>query len=322
MLTRRVARHRGSVATSIAEVRAGSFTGLVSRRSFKSTSTLSLIFRDCLLSPLIHHNYHTNTTSRIASRNLVTSSSGFFFGKGLCLDQRHLVRIACDGRACDVAGRSSSHDQRSDKNPWRRGGRLEDPDAHRQQATSIFETLVVAMSRPLAPVPANDFVLPVPASPSDSSQAGRRSTESSWSQRSRRSSDKRPPPHQKPLRGVWRHTIGIILLLSTVILWTASNFLASVGFTDGILFAVCTDKLIRRPFLQMIVTPNHTLSLMSIHHSSLFCCSWLLRGDYGPAAGLYKALFEDMLGPPTICLSWNRKSKPLLNLTMRAAMKK
>lgn len=29
--------------------------------------------------------------------------------------------------------------------------------------------------------------------------------------------------------GVARHTLGIILLLATVILWTASSFLASVG---------------------------------------------------------------------------------------------
>lgn len=46
------------------------------------------------------------------------------------------------------------------------------------------------------------------------------------------SSHKTPPPHQKPLRGVWRHTIGIILLLATVVLWTASNFLASTIFAD------------------------------------------------------------------------------------------
>ncbi|KAF6231575.1 hypothetical protein HO173_010327 [Letharia columbiana] len=88
------------------------------------------------------------------------------------------------------------------------------------------------MSQPLAPVPADDFVLPVPNSRSEDSQAGRRSTDSSWSQRSRMSSHKTPPPHQKPLRGVWRHTIGIILLLATVVLWTASNFLASTIFAD------------------------------------------------------------------------------------------
>jgi hypothetical protein len=28
----------------------------------------------------------------------------------------------------------------------------------------------------------------------------------------------------------WRHTLGIVLLLVTVVLWTTSNFLASVSF--------------------------------------------------------------------------------------------
>ncbi|CAD6593779.1 MAG: hypothetical protein ASARMPREDX12_007631 [Alectoria sarmentosa] len=88
------------------------------------------------------------------------------------------------------------------------------------------------MIRPPAPVPTDEFVLPLPNSRSEDSQADRRSTDSSWSQRSRRSSVKRPPPHQIPLRGVWRHTIGTILLLATVVLWTASNFLASTIFAD------------------------------------------------------------------------------------------
>ena len=35
-------------------------------------------------------------------------------------------------------------------------------------------------------------------------------------------------PSQKKKLNKWRHTLGIILLLSTVFLWTASNFLASV----------------------------------------------------------------------------------------------
>ena len=32
--------------------------------------------------------------------------------------------------------------------------------------------------------------------------------------------------------GVARHTLGILLLLATVVLWTASNFLASVSFLE------------------------------------------------------------------------------------------
>jgi solute carrier family 35 protein F5 len=37
----------------------------------------------------------------------------------------------------------------------------------------------------------------------------------------------------KTPRGRWRHTLGIILLLATVFLWTASNFLASTIFADN-----------------------------------------------------------------------------------------
>ncbi|KAL2357455.1 hypothetical protein BJ546DRAFT_836026 [Cryomyces antarcticus] len=51
------------------------------------------------------------------------------------------------------------------------------------------------------------------------------------------------PPSVSPAPGVqrgdatklsakWRHTVGIILLLTTVVLWTASNFLASVRFKN------------------------------------------------------------------------------------------
>ena len=112
-------------------------------------------------------------------------------------------------------------------------GRLGDPDAEQEDSTFILENLRVAMSPSLAPVPADNLVLPVPTLRSEHSQAVRRSTDSSWSQRSRTGSDKTPPPQQNSLTGVWRHTIGIVLLLATVILWTASNFLASVGVTVG-----------------------------------------------------------------------------------------
>ncbi|KAF2490142.1 vacuolar membrane protein [Lophium mytilinum] len=38
---------------------------------------------------------------------------------------------------------------------------------------------------------------------------------------------------KQPQPGRWRHTVGIILLLATVFLWTASNFLASTIFADN-----------------------------------------------------------------------------------------
>ena len=200
---------------------------------------------------------------------------------------------------------------------------LKDPDEDQQQATAILEKPggKVAMSGPLAPVPADDFVLPVPTSQLEDQQAGKRSTDSSWSQRSRNSADKRHPRYQEPLHGVWRHTIGIILLLATVILWTASNFLASVGFFEGTHVAIHTNGLNCRPFLQTIATPNHTSSLMSIHHSSLSCCYRLLQDGYGPAMDLYKVPFEDT-GPPIICLWLKRKSKHSCSLMMREAFKK
>lgn len=66
----------------------------------------------------------------------------------------------------------------------------------------------------------------------EDSHAGEGPMDSSLSLSSRRSSGRRPPSHQRPDRRVWRHTIGIILLLATVVLWTASNFLASTIFAD------------------------------------------------------------------------------------------
>ena len=97
------------------------------------------------------------------------------------------------------------------------------------------------MSESLVMVPTDNFGLPVSTSGSDHTQRVRRSTDSSWSQRSREVSDKRNALHQNSLRGIWRHTIGIVLLLATVILWTASNFLASVGVFKGKQVATWTD---------------------------------------------------------------------------------
>ncbi|KAL8675018.1 MAG: hypothetical protein Q9168_000613 [Polycauliona sp. 1 TL-2023] len=41
-----------------------------------------------------------------------------------------------------------------------------------------------------------------------------------------------PPPPRSHFAGIGRHTLGILLLLTTVFLWTASNFLASTIFAD------------------------------------------------------------------------------------------
>ena len=42
------------------------------------------------------------------------------------------------------------------------------------------------------------------------------------------------PMPRSHFAGVGRHTLGIILLLTTVFLWTASNFLASVSNIDAL----------------------------------------------------------------------------------------
>lgn len=94
------------------------------------------------------------------------------------------------------------------------------------KATSKLEGPVAAMSGPLAPVPADDFVLPVPKMYTEDPEEARRSVDSARSQHFY--DERNPSSPKKPLRSVWRHTIGIILLLATVVLWTASNFLASV----------------------------------------------------------------------------------------------
>ena len=82
------------------------------------------------------------------------------------------------------------------------------------------------MSGPSAPVPADEFVLPLPAAQDESTKPLRRSTDSLHSGIY---SAKPSQGGQKPARKVWRHTVGIALLLATVVMWTASNFLASVG---------------------------------------------------------------------------------------------
>lgn len=82
------------------------------------------------------------------------------------------------------------------------------------------------MNGPVPPVPADDFILPTPKSQAETVAVNRNSTDSS---RSQERSEQTLTDEKTGLRGVWRHTIGITLLLATVILWTASNFLASVG---------------------------------------------------------------------------------------------
>ena len=86
---------------------------------------------------------------------------------------------------------------------------------------------VAIMSGLAHPVPPDEFVLPIPAS--SSGEPVETSRESTDARGLRRSFHETSDDSKKAFLGVWRHTIGIILVLVTVVLWTASNFLASVG---------------------------------------------------------------------------------------------
>jgi hypothetical protein len=83
----------------------------------------------------------------------------------------------------------------------------------------------------------------------------------------------------------WRHPAGISLLLVTVVLWTTSNFLASVSwiFSYGPwkwLGGRDADGTRHRRFLRIILTQSRFFSLLSIRLSlSSRCCrSWRNSG--------------------------------------------
>lgn len=152
------------------------------------------------------------------------------------------------------------------------------------------------MSGPSAPVPADEFILPFPAAHDESTEPLRRSTDSSHSGTY---FAKPSQGGQKPARKVWRHTVGIALLLATVVMWTASNFLASVG-CHHVWSKVAEDT--NGPSRQSsptTVTPNPTSSLISIHLSSPFYSYLSPQNDYGPVEDLLKELFMGKAVLPT-----------------------
>ncbi|KAI9698728.1 MAG: hypothetical protein M1836_003838 [Candelina mexicana] len=83
---------------------------------------------------------------------------------------------------------------------------------------------------PAAPATANDFAIPDNHEENNLPEPGRISTSSD---RSQVSATKPGRQNGRRLGGVGRHTLGIILLLTTVFLWTASSFLASTMFADN-----------------------------------------------------------------------------------------
>ena len=140
----------------------------------------------------------------------------------------------------------------------------------------------------MPPVPADEFVLPLPAAHDESTEPLRRSTDSSHS---RTYSTKPSQGGQKPARKVWRHTVGIALLLATVVMWTASNFLASVGLNHAwFKVAEDTNGPLPRQSSPTIVTLNPTSSLISIRLSSLSYLYLSPQNDCGLVEDLFKEL--------------------------------
>lgn len=84
------------------------------------------------------------------------------------------------------------------------------------------------MSVPVTQIPVDDFIQPISASTLERVETARIATSanSSTSQIRAVKSDR---SNQVSIPKFARHTLGILLLLVTVVLWTASNFLASVG---------------------------------------------------------------------------------------------
>lgn len=102
-------------------------------------------------------------------------------------------------------------------------------DSHARRHSEGFRPgrSVTTMSVPLAPAPAEDLILPVPASVVKRVETAR-GTKSANSSRSQLRALKGDSSSQVSTTKFARHTLGILLLLVTVVLWTASNFLASV----------------------------------------------------------------------------------------------
>jgi hypothetical protein len=129
------------------------------------------------------------------------------------------------------------------------------------------------MSGPTHTVPAEDFVLPVPNTHGEETENLRKSTDSLSSQRP---AERKNHPSRKLFGGVWRHTIGVMFLLATVIMWTISNFLASVSFTDfprrrAVLIRLDSDDIRRRRVLQAILRYLRQLLILLYTALTIFC---------------------------------------------------
>ena len=98
------------------------------------------------------------------------------------------------------------------------------------------------MSASFSPVPTDEFSPELLRRSSRTLDAGRESLESV---RSNNPTEREYKGARPPILNVARHTVGILLLLVTVVLWTASNFLASVWVqTCAMLDPTNTDRLV------------------------------------------------------------------------------
>ncbi|KAL9131827.1 MAG: hypothetical protein Q9217_000354 [Psora testacea] len=141
------------------------------------------------------------------------------------------------------------------------------------------------MNTPLAPSPADDAVVPVSSPRSQSLDALRRRSTDSF--RSETASRKRSSDAPVPIRKVARHTVGILLLLVTVVLWTASNFLASTIFAD--------DTYSKPYFVTYVNSSFFAIFLVFVAGRRLWVSGGSLRGvfkDQTPST-VYKPLTDD-----------------------------
>lgn len=146
------------------------------------------------------------------------------------------------------------------------------------------------MAAPRPPIPPEDFVLPNQRIISEAGEASRESTESL---RPLQSSQGSPKSASQPVKGLARHTLGIILLLVTVVLWTASNFLGSDIFADG--------SYTKPYFVTYVNSSFFTLFLVPVVVKRLWASGGSIKGalrDEGTAADYTPIVGDEELAKP------------------------
>ena len=146
------------------------------------------------------------------------------------------------------------------------------------------------MAAPRPPIPPDGFAIPsLPAV----LEAGETSRESTESLRELQSPENSSKPAKIRVKGLARHTLGIILLLVTVVLWTASNFLGSDIFADG--------SYTKPYFVTYINSAFFTLFLIPVAIQRLRASGGSLRGalrNEGASADYTPILEDEELAKP------------------------